>query len=435
MTESVTGAPRFTGRLLRPGDDDYEASRRDAIWNGRRPNRYPDLILRAADAADVQAGVILANEHGHRVGIRSGGHSWIANGIRHGGLTIDLSALNSIDYDPSTGVAAVGPAARSVDIDAALAKVNRFFPAGHAPSVGIGGFLLGGGYGWNARVHGPACLSIVGIDVVTADGRELHADAVTEPDLFWAARGSGPGFCGVVTRFYLRTYDRPQVHRAIGRYPLDCLDEVVRWTQDVAPWLPAPLEIAVKIGAPPGESTPVISVIGTAFSHEGISGEPLLDLIRHASFADRASAVLPPWSLTMAQMYEESGRWSEQGLRWALDGLWTDGPADRVAEGVRAMSANIPSPSSFVYILPWGHFPADPQAAWSMQAANYVSPVAAWADPADDDTHRRWVTQSAKAMEDIEVGVQFSDADPASRPGHGLSEESRVRLEDRPDPL
>ena len=428
MTDTVTGARHFTGHLLQVGDDDYEVNRREAIWNARRPDRYPDLILRAADAADVQAGVALAKEHGYRVGIRSGGHSWIANGIRHGGLTIDLSALNAIEYDPSTGIVAAGPAARSVDIDAAMARVNRFFPAGHAPSVGVGGFLLGGGYGWNARVHGPACLSIVGIDVVTADGRLLHADQKTEPDLFWSARGSGPGFCGVVTRFFLRTYDRPEIHRSVARFPLDSLDEVVRWTQDVAPWLPAPLEIAVKIGAPPGETAPVISVIATAFSQDGVSGEPLLELARHPSFADSATSVAPAWSLTVAQMYEESGRWSEQGLRWALDGIWTEGPTDRVAEGVRAMTARIPSSSSFVYILPWGQFPADPNAAWSIQAANYVSPVAAWSDPAADDMHRHWVTETTRAMEDVEVGVQFSDADPASRSGHGLSAAARDRL-------
>lgn len=138
----------------------------------------------------------LAAERGLHVGVRSGGHSWIANGVRHGGLTIDLSALSSVAYDPRTQIVAVGPAARSADIDAELARHDRFFPTGHAPSVGVGGFLIGGGYGWNSRVYGPACLNAIAADVVLADGRLVRADE----DVLWALRGCGPGFFGVAVR-------------------------------------------------------------------------------------------------------------------------------------------------------------------------------------------------------------------------------------------
>ena len=68
----------------------------------------------------------------------------------------------------------------------------------------VGGYLLQGGYGWNGRVHGPACMSVEAIDVVTADGTLVHADAEQNAELLWAARGAGPGFFGVVTRFHLR---------------------------------------------------------------------------------------------------------------------------------------------------------------------------------------------------------------------------------------
>jgi FAD/FMN-containing dehydrogenase len=105
----MTPAEALRGRLHAREDDGYEAQRRDAVWNARRPARYPDLILRAADAGDVAAGVRLAARRGLKVGVRSGGHSWIANGIRHGGLTLDLSALSSIDYDPATRIAGSRP--------------------------------------------------------------------------------------------------------------------------------------------------------------------------------------------------------------------------------------------------------------------------------------------------------------------------------------
>ena len=76
--------------------------------------------------------------------------------------------------------------------------------------MALGGYLLQGGFGWNGRVHGPACMSVEAIDVVTAAGELVRADAEQHPDLFWAARGAGPGFFGVVTRFHLRLYQRPR---------------------------------------------------------------------------------------------------------------------------------------------------------------------------------------------------------------------------------
>ena len=52
-------------------------------------------------------------------------------------------------------------------------------------------------------------MSVEAIDVVTAAGELVRADESTNPDLFWAARGSGPGFFGAVARFHLRLYPGP----------------------------------------------------------------------------------------------------------------------------------------------------------------------------------------------------------------------------------
>jgi FAD/FMN-containing dehydrogenase len=44
---------------------------------------------------------------------------------------------------------------------------------------------------------------VVRLDVVTADGEQIHCDADNHADLYWAARDAGPGFFAVVIRFRL----------------------------------------------------------------------------------------------------------------------------------------------------------------------------------------------------------------------------------------
>ncbi len=73
------------------------------------------------------------------------------------------------------------------------------------------------------------CENVVGIDVVLADGSLVHANADENPDLYWAARGAGPGFFGVVVRFHLKLHARPKVTAMQSQvFSMKHLDEVVR---------------------------------------------------------------------------------------------------------------------------------------------------------------------------------------------------------------
>ncbi|KAM3065723.1 hypothetical protein ACMFMG_011426 [Clarireedia jacksonii] len=90
------------------------------------------------------------------------------------------------------------------------------FPSGHCHDVGLGGFLLQGRMGWVCRAWGWACQNIAAIDVVTAEGTKLHCDEKENTDLFWAARGAGPGFPAVVTRFCLKARRLPTHIRTSG---------------------------------------------------------------------------------------------------------------------------------------------------------------------------------------------------------------------------
>ena len=83
-------------------------------------------------------------------------------------------------------------------------------------------------------------MSVEAIDVVTADGELVRASETENADLFWAARGSGPGFFGAVTRFHLRIYEAPKViANGVFTYPLDELETVFTWAAEIGPRCPA----------------------------------------------------------------------------------------------------------------------------------------------------------------------------------------------------
>src|SRR5947208_12736578 len=114
-----TQAP--TARTLWRDDPEYERARVDAVWNARKPNRFPDVIVMASSAEDVVEAVELAKSRAMRIAVRSGGHSWCGSAVRDGGMLIDLSELRHLSVDPGARTAVVEPAVSARDLAEALA--------------------------------------------------------------------------------------------------------------------------------------------------------------------------------------------------------------------------------------------------------------------------------------------------------------------------
>ena len=212
------------------GAEGYETARRATVWNGLLPDRFPDVIVQAHDTDDVVAAIRYARANGHQVGVRSGGHSWAASHLRDGGMLLDVSRLDHCTVEPDRMIADVGPGKVASVFAVELDSQGLFFPAGHCEGICLGGYLLQGGYGWNSPELGPACESVLGLEVVTADGEQIYCDPENHPDMYWAARGSGPGFFGVATSFKLRVHPRPAVWgTCLYMYPIEVADEVFTW--------------------------------------------------------------------------------------------------------------------------------------------------------------------------------------------------------------
>lgn len=128
----------------------------EAVWgrvyNGRRFGRQPRAVVTATTVKHITGAVQLAAKQGCRLSIRSGGHSWAAWSVRDDAILLDLGSLNVLEYDDSTKTVACSPNITSDKLAKFLESKDRFFPVGHCPGVGIGGFTLQGGQGMNVRV-------------------------------------------------------------------------------------------------------------------------------------------------------------------------------------------------------------------------------------------------------------------------------------------
>ena len=188
---------RLQGELIGPGDRDYGNAR--AAWNGMADGR-PALIARCADALDVGVALGFARAQGLPVAVRSGGHSIAGHSTCVGGLVIDLSRMKGIEIDTARRVARVEPGLTWGEVAAATQPHGLAITSGDTASVGVGGLALGGGIGWMVRKHGLAIDNLRSVELVTADGQFVSANASENTELFWGLRGGGGNF-GVATSF------------------------------------------------------------------------------------------------------------------------------------------------------------------------------------------------------------------------------------------
>ncbi|MGY4711506.1 FAD-binding oxidoreductase [Mycolicibacterium sp. CBM1] len=396
----------FTGAFYRHGDDGYEQARCAAVWNGLKPSRFPAVIVVAANQDDVVRAVKLANAEGLTVGIRSGGHNWVGNHVRDGGLLLDLSQLKNIDIDPLNRTAIVEPGVHNADFAAALLPHNLYFPVGHCPTVGMGGYILGGGMGFNSIELGPAALSMYAIDVVTADGQIVHATDEEHADLLWAARGSGPGFFAIMIRMYLELRPMPAIAATVQIHPLSAFDELLPWYLDVASLGTPGLLIA---GSNPafGHDDTVLTIAAYAFGEDLEHAAQRLAPLENAPGLDRAIFHQSPFLSTIDQLQVMFDGMYPEGLRYLSDNLWIkdeyiDDPG--LWQESRAILDSLPSARSCLWFIPGLPEYRDPRAAFSLQTRMSIQAYAVWDDGAQDDEMAAWHTGAMARVDRYTVG-------------------------------
>ena len=114
--------------------------------------------------------------------------------------------MESLDYDQTTGIAKVGGGAHNSNLYSDLPPFNVAVTHGRCSPVGVGGLTLGGGIGFNMRLHGLLIDQLIETTLVTASGEVLRCNERENADAFWACRGGGGGNLGINTSFTFQTF-------------------------------------------------------------------------------------------------------------------------------------------------------------------------------------------------------------------------------------
>jgi FAD/FMN-containing dehydrogenase len=237
------------GALLLPGQPGYDDARR--VLNASI-DKHPALVVQPSGAADVRTAVDFARTHALLLAVKCGGHSYGGKSTCDGGLQIDLSRFRGVRVDPQARIAYVAGGSLLGELDHEALALGLVTTAGTVSHTGVGGLTLGGGFGRLARRYGLALDNLQGVDIVTADGRLLHASETESPDLFWGVRGGGGNF-GVVTGFEFRLH--PMQRQVIGgdlAFPIARARELLDFYADYAASAPDELYVDAAMLAPPG---------------------------------------------------------------------------------------------------------------------------------------------------------------------------------------
>ena len=434
---------RLRGRLVRPGDPDYDDAR--TIWNGAHDAR-PALIVRCAGVGDVMLAVDLARSENLDLAVRGGGHSLPGFSTTDDGIVVDLSAMNAVRVDPVRRTAVTEGGATWADLDHETQAFGLATTGGLISSTGVAGLTLGGGIGWLVRKHGLAADNLIGADVVTADGRHVHCDEQENRELLWGLRGGGGNF-GIVTSLEFRLHPvGPTILGGPIFFDGRRAAEIVDFYRSWAPTLPDDVSTLVNLTtAPPAPFLP-----------EQAHGKPIVAVVvAHSGEHDAGQMALAPLKALADPIADLVGPIPYAALQSLLDPLYPRGVHnyfraayidrldDTAVTRLVAGHERVPSPMSEIHIQQLGGAMArgGEHAAFGDRSAQFVVNVIARTPGADGfDDNVRWARETVDDLEPVSRAGSFVNfmgdaADTRLRASYGDTNYERlVALKRRYDP-
>jgi FAD/FMN-containing dehydrogenase len=409
-------AAQLQGSLVLPGDLAYDEARQ--IFNAMI-DRRPAAIARCESTADVVAAVRFAGEHDVPVSVRGGGHAVSGSSVIDGGLVIDVGPVKGLVVDIERRVAVAGAGLRLGEFIEGTEAYGLVAPTGTVSDTGMAGLTLGAGYGYLAGQFGLAIDSLIGAEIVTADGSVRHVSEAEHPDLFWAIRG-GSGNFGVVTSFEFALHPLTQVLGGMLVYPGFMAADVLRFYRDVAGSAPDELTVfAALMTAPDGN--PAIG-FAVCWCGEIAEGERVLETIR--AFGPPVMDTIAPIPYSVMNTLVDAAL--PGGLRqyWKWEGLRE--LADGAIDVIVAFAATKPSPRSIILIDhihgAASRVPKSATAFPHRDSPHGLIILSMWDDPAEDARNREWARDFVSAIASFTTGGMYVNGASDDKPGAAYGE-------------
>jgi FAD/FMN-containing dehydrogenase len=401
------------------------------LWNRLIPDRAPRVLVRAADEQDVIAAIRFARANGLKVVVRGGGHNWCQPTLRRGGLLIDISEFTRvISLDVEGRRAVVQPIISNRDVQKVLNAQGLAYPSGHCPQVKLSGYLLGGGMSWNQGVWGAGAESVEAVEIVTPDGELITASKDENVEWFWAARGAGSGFFGVVTRYHLRLHPLPRaIHGSTYWFSLDAAPLVADWLGQIAPTLDPSVELSLfLLEAPPelreaaaAHGGKVCMVTATAFANTGDEAMANLQPLEDAPARPLQRIFATP--LSFEQLFDGSGALWPEGLRNRVEATFSNASPLELVRAVAPHIETSPSPLTLaLFVFFTGpHAPVRLEGmAYSMSARIYGGPWTMWREADEDAANAEWHAECVRRMQPFLCGAYIGESDTAGTPADAV---------------
>ena len=422
-----------SGPVLTRANEGYEVARR--VWNGAF-DRHPALIARCANANDVIGAVKFAASHDLLVAVRGGGHSLPGYSVCEGGIMIDLAPMQGVRVDRKTREVRSEPGVLLGTLDRETQAAGLVVPAGTVSHTGVAGLTLGGGVGRLQRKFGLTVDCMVGADMVTADGRLVHASAAENPELLWALQGGGGNF-GVVTSFEFRAHEFP--HKAIAgdivfpidqaRGVLDAFSDFCNTASDDL-WMDPVLECDAQ-----GNRQ-----LNFMICHCGDAASAAKDLaaIRKFGKAAHENVAEKPWVVVQSEHDDES----PPGRGYYMSGgrITKLIPAmlDHAVESIKLPGAELSKVSLTQHGGASVRRPAGSTAYASRDASHNFVVRASWENPKDAAARTAWQKQTWKGFEPYSVGLyanlNAAETNVKARSAYGENLERLVEVKTKYDP-
>src|SRR3954470_1097475 len=279
---------------------------RDRGWDEARSgfnlliDQHPAAVAFPADADDVALAVTYARASGLRVAPQATAHNQGPLGGLEETLLLNVSALQEVGVDPGARRVRVGAGVKWDRVAPRLSAHGLAGLHGSSPDVGIAGYSLGGGIGWLARKHGLQSNAVTALELVTADGCFVRADAENHPELFGALRGGGGNF-GVVTAIEFEVHPVDELYAGALFFPVEQSAEVLKAWSALLPTFPDELMTwASVMHFPPLPDVPEyargrsFAVVMAAYLGDEAGGRELLRPLHELGPVRDTRATVPP---------------------------------------------------------------------------------------------------------------------------------------------